>query len=163
MSKVKYIAVLERGPEGYGVFFPDLPGCTSAGDTVEEALSGAAEALSGHLEVMADEGMAIPAPSFSHSRADFTDLDVVALPLIEAETADAEKSNPVRLNVSLPEALVAKIDASAASHGLTRSGLLAVASRQWINANPASGGDGGQGFAGLKLKLRRRNRANQPA
>lgn len=157
MSKVKYIAVLERGPEGYGVFFPDLPGCTSAGETVEEALSGAAEALSGHLEVMADEGMAIPPPSFTHSRADFADLDVVALPLIEAETAEAERTNPVRLNVSLPEALVAKIDASATAHGLTRSGLLAVASRQWINSNPAAPADRPRNPLWLKGQRRRRD------
>lgn len=136
MSKVKYIAVLERGPEGYGVFFPDLPGCTSAGDTVEEALSGAAEALSGHLEVMADEGMAIPPPSYAHSRADFADLDVVALPLIETETEEPAKSPPVRLNVSLPEALVQKIDNAATLNSLTRSGLLALAARQWLAANP---------------------------
>jgi len=135
MSKVKYVAVLERGPEGYGVFFPDLPGCTSAGDTVEEALSGAVEALTGHLEVMTDEGMVIPPPSFAHSREDFADVDVVALPLIETAAPAKPKTNPVRLNVSLPEGLVGRIDAAASAHGLTRSGLLAVAARQWINAN----------------------------
>lgn len=36
MGRVHYPAIIERGPEGFGVFFPDLPGCVSAGDTQEE-------------------------------------------------------------------------------------------------------------------------------
>ncbi|MGH6925852.1 MAG: type II toxin-antitoxin system HicB family antitoxin [Propylenella sp.] len=58
-----YIALVHKD-EGtsYGVSFPDLPGCISAGDTFEEALANAAEALTGHLALMRADGDAIPKP-----------------------------------------------------------------------------------------------------
>lgn len=137
MTKAKYVAVLEHGPEGFGVFFPDLPGCVSAGATVEEAVAGGAEALALHLEGMAEEGLTVPVPSsvYAHSKDDYPESDVVALLLIETNIAETRKESPVRLNVSLPETLVSRIDAAAEAHGLTRSGLLAVAARQWIATN----------------------------
>ena len=49
------------GPDaGYGVVFPDLPGCTSSGDTVQEAATNAAEALAGHVDVTLDAGEVVP-------------------------------------------------------------------------------------------------------
>jgi predicted RNase H-like HicB family nuclease len=58
-----YIALIHKD-EGtsYGVSFPDVPGCVSAGDTFEEALANAAEALAGHFALMQADGEAISAP-----------------------------------------------------------------------------------------------------
>ncbi len=56
-----YFRRVESG--GYSVDFPDLPGCVSAGDNLEEALAMAREALSLHLYGMAEDGQAIPASS----------------------------------------------------------------------------------------------------
>jgi predicted RNase H-like HicB family nuclease len=58
-----YLALVHKD-EGtsYGVSFPDVPGCVSAGDTFEEAVENAAEALAGHLALMAAEGDPIPPP-----------------------------------------------------------------------------------------------------
>ncbi len=58
-----YIALVHKD-EGtsYGVIFPDVPGCVSAGDTFEQAVANAAEALAGHLALMKADGDAIPAP-----------------------------------------------------------------------------------------------------
>ncbi len=67
-----YIALVHKD-EGtsYGVSFPDVPGCISAGDTFEEAVANAGEALGGHLELMRADGDAIPAPrSFEELRQD---------------------------------------------------------------------------------------------
>ena len=59
-----YIGLVHKEPDSnYGVSFPDLPGCITAGGTLEEAREMAAEALSLHLEGMAHAGMDIPAPS----------------------------------------------------------------------------------------------------
>jgi predicted RNase H-like HicB family nuclease len=72
-----YIALVHKD-EGtsYGVSFPDLPGCISAGDTFEEAVANAAEALAGHLALMRTDGDAIPAPrSFEELRRDRAFLD----------------------------------------------------------------------------------------
>jgi predicted RNase H-like HicB family nuclease len=46
----------------YGVSFPDLPGCISEGDTMDEALANAAEALAGHLALMRADGDAVGKP-----------------------------------------------------------------------------------------------------
>jgi predicted RNase H-like HicB family nuclease len=57
-----YIALVHKD-EGtsYGVSFPDVPGCISAGDTREEALANASEALAAHLALMLDDDDGIPA------------------------------------------------------------------------------------------------------
>jgi predicted RNase H-like HicB family nuclease len=59
----QYIALVHKD-EGtsYGVSFPDVPGCVSAGDTFEQAVANAAEALAGHFAVMRADGDAIPSP-----------------------------------------------------------------------------------------------------
>jgi predicted RNase H-like HicB family nuclease len=67
-----YIALVHKD-EGtsYGVSFPDLPGCISAGDTFEEAVANAAEALAAHLALMRADGDTIPAPrSFDELKRD---------------------------------------------------------------------------------------------
>ena len=58
-----YIALVHKD-EGtsYGVSFPDVPGCISAGDTFEEAVANAAEALAGHFALLRADGDPIPAP-----------------------------------------------------------------------------------------------------
>ena len=77
-----YIALVHKD-EGtsYGVSFPDVPGCISAGDTFEQAVANAAEALAGHLALMKADGDAIPAPrSFEQLRRD---------PVFAGDSADA--------------------------------------------------------------------------
>jgi predicted RNase H-like HicB family nuclease len=72
MAITGYIALVHKD-EGtsYGVSFPDVPGCISAGDTFEEAVTNAAEALGGHFALMKADGEAIPAPrSFEQLKHD---------------------------------------------------------------------------------------------
>ena len=58
-----YIALVQKDPgTSYGVSFPDVPGCISAGDTLDEALANAAQALAGHLALMRADGDPIPRP-----------------------------------------------------------------------------------------------------
>lgn len=60
---MRYVAFLHAGDEpGFGVSFPDFPGCVSAGDTVEDALRRGTEALSFHVEGMVADGELIPQP-----------------------------------------------------------------------------------------------------
>ena len=62
MSKTTgYIALVHKDKgTSYSVSFPDVPGCISAGDTFEEAIDNAAQALAGHLAVMEADGDPIP-------------------------------------------------------------------------------------------------------
>jgi predicted RNase H-like HicB family nuclease len=59
-----YFAILEdAGPSNAaGVWFPDLPGCFSAGDDIDEALLNASEAIAAYAEALAREGRPLPAP-----------------------------------------------------------------------------------------------------
>jgi predicted RNase H-like HicB family nuclease len=53
--------VLHKDPDSdYGVTVPDLPGCFSAGSTVEEALLMAREAIELYIETLVEEGREIP-------------------------------------------------------------------------------------------------------
>ena len=59
-----YIALLHKDPKSdYGVSFPDLPGCITAGRTLDEARAMAVDALALHLQGMIEDGSAIPDPS----------------------------------------------------------------------------------------------------
>lgn len=59
-----YIALIHKDAESdYGVSFPDLPGCVTAGTDLDDARAMAAEALALHLVGMAEDGEAIPEPS----------------------------------------------------------------------------------------------------
>ena len=61
---MNYIAVIHKDPDSdFGVSFPDFPGCITAGQTIDEAKSMAAEALHGHIEEMQAAGEPIPQPS----------------------------------------------------------------------------------------------------
>lgn len=56
------IAIHKDNDSDYGVTVPDLPGCTSAGPTLADALTQAVEAIRGHLELLAEEDREIPHP-----------------------------------------------------------------------------------------------------
>lgn len=61
---MKYIVVIERAEDGsFGAYVPDLPGCIAAGDTREEAEQNIREAMPTHLELMREQGEAIPEPA----------------------------------------------------------------------------------------------------
>ena len=60
---MKYLVIIEKGPNNFSAYVPDLPGCTSAGKTLEESLAGIREAVEGHLEVMREYGDPIPEPT----------------------------------------------------------------------------------------------------
>jgi len=92
-----YVAIVEdAGPDkAIGLWFPDLPGCFSGGDTVDEAMLNASEAVSLYAESLAKEGKPLPAPrSVTALRSDpavAADLrdHVVALVAYRAGTAHA--------------------------------------------------------------------------
>lgn len=57
-----YLAIVEEGDadHAYGIWFPDVRGCFSGGDTFEEAMRNAPEALALHLEMLLQEGGELP-------------------------------------------------------------------------------------------------------
>jgi predicted RNase H-like HicB family nuclease len=116
--------------DGYGVVFPDFPGCTSAGATVQDAATMAAEALAGHVEVMAEAREPIPDPSSPDAPLPEWLVDApgrtVATVLVPVELP----GRAVRVNITLNEGLLARLDKAAGAEGETRSGYIAQAVRE---------------------------------
>lgn len=89
MSFHVYPAILEGDADtGFGVYFPDLPGCVTAGDSATEAAINAAEALALHLEGLIAEGLLLPPPSdLAVIRAEAGSVEAARL-LVTAYAAD---------------------------------------------------------------------------
>ena len=124
----QYIALIHKDPDSdYGVSFPDLPGCVTAGLDLDDARAMAEEALCLHLDGMAEDGEPIPEPSSLEAvMADRENRDAVAI-LVNAPPATAKA---VRVNMTLPEDELARIDKFAVEHGMTRSGFLLHAAKK---------------------------------
>jgi predicted RNase H-like HicB family nuclease len=121
--EVSFPAVIETDASGgYSVFFPDLPGCVSAGDSIEDAFAMAREALAGHLEVMAEYGDPIPAATPYGKVKVPRGVKAVAVVLVPVVLP----GKTVRLNVTLDSGLVARIDSLTDN----RSAWLSAAARE---------------------------------
>jgi predicted RNase H-like HicB family nuclease len=62
---MRYLVVVEEGPQSFGAYVPDLPGCIAAGDSKGEVLKLIREAIEFHLEGLKEDGQPIPPPSSS--------------------------------------------------------------------------------------------------
>lgn len=115
-----YIAVLtpeENG--GFSIEFPDVPGCFSCADTIEEAAVMAHDALRLHLQCMLDDGEALP-PAATQKPVEGKIM--LAVPF--------ERSKSVRISLMVPDIDLEAIDAFVKSHGMSRSGFLVTAARE---------------------------------
>lgn len=137
---MKFAIAIEAGSDtqAFGVVVPDLPGCFSAGDTVEEAFDHAREAIEAHCEVMAEKGQHLPhARPMSVWRADpeykgWT-WGMVDVP-VERMFGPAEK-----INITVPSHVLRRIDTYASQRGETRSGFLVRAAQKEISGGQTSG------------------------
>jgi len=127
---MRFVIAIEPGDatHAFGVVVPDLPGCFSAGDTLDEAIDMAREAIDFHCETLIEDGGEVPlARTLAEHQADPDFAGwiwaVVEVP-VERYFGPAEK-----INITLPRLLLAKIDSYAKAHGATRSGFLAEAAR----------------------------------
>lgn len=129
---MRYVAFIHKDPDScFGVSFPDIPGCISAGDTLDEAVANGAEALAGHIKWMEADGDPVPPPrSLDQIRSDDSlaedreDAVLVAIPLVR------DLGSTTRINVSLDLGLLEAIDSEARQRGQTRSAFIASAVRK---------------------------------
>jgi predicted RNase H-like HicB family nuclease len=124
----QYIALIHKDVDSdYGVSFPDLPGCVTAGVDLDDARRMAEEALALHLEGMEEDGDPIPEPSSLEAvMADRENLSGVAILVAAPQKA----ARAVRVNVTVPEDELERIDRFAGEHGYTRSGFLLRAAKR---------------------------------
>lgn len=60
---MRYLIIIENAGTNYSAYCPDLPGCVSTGDTIEETKQNMREAIALHIEGMIEDGEPIPQPS----------------------------------------------------------------------------------------------------
>ncbi len=122
---MKYPVVIHKDDDSdYGVTVPDLPGCFSAGETFEEAMEMAREAIELHLEGLLEEGMAVPEPSPIEALMGNPDYADGVWALVEADLSKLS-GRTRRVNITLPERVLKIIDEAARRSGESRSGYLA--------------------------------------
>jgi predicted RNase H-like HicB family nuclease len=108
----------------YGVVVPDLPGCFSAGDTLEEAIAGAEEAGLAWIETALDAGDPIPPPSSLEAVRAKPEFGGWILSLVTIDPAALDDSI-ARVNITLPRRVLRRLDDEARAAGETRSGYIA--------------------------------------
>ncbi|MDP1732100.1 MAG: type II toxin-antitoxin system HicB family antitoxin [Devosia sp.] len=129
---MRYVAFIHKDPDSaYGVVFPDIPGCFSAGDTLDEASRNAVEALAAHVRWLEADGDPVPPPRTLDEIMADPDLAedregavVAAIPLVR------DLGSTTRINVSLDLGLLEAIDSEARQRGQTRSAFIASAVRK---------------------------------
>ena len=85
MPPVYYPAVIDRSADGYGISFPDFPGCIAAGATIQDAAVNGEAALAFHIDGMRDNKASIPAPSSLDEIEAVEGADDVAQLLVRVE------------------------------------------------------------------------------
>jgi predicted RNase H-like HicB family nuclease len=123
---MKYPIAIEPGDAGhaFGVTVPDLPGCFSAGDTLDEAIDNAKEAIELWLETVIDDGGAVPEPrpiAEHQANPEFAGWIWAVVSVDLAQLSDKAE----RINITLPARVLRRIDAAAKSAGESRSGFIA--------------------------------------
>jgi len=126
-----YIAVVHKDPKSdFGVSFPDFPGCITAGSSIDEAKDMAHDALSLHIKGMMEDGENIPTPSKLEDIMDDPDyIDAAAILIVSVAEA---KPRSIRVNITVPEDMLRKIDTIAKKRGMSRSSFLVHAAQNAI-------------------------------
>jgi predicted RNase H-like HicB family nuclease len=127
----RYIALIDGKAGAYGVVFPDLPGCTAMGKTMDKALADAAEALHDWAEVTEEGGAKIPRPRALEvlrrdpevKRALASGAGLAMVPLVR------ETGRPVKANLSIDSGVLAALDEEAGRRNLTRSSFVELLAR----------------------------------
>jgi predicted RNase H-like HicB family nuclease len=123
---MRYPIAIEPGTKStaFGVVVPDLPGCFSAGDSLDEAILGAEEAAAAWIDATLDAGGRIPAPSSLDSLRQNPDYAGWSFGVITLDVALLDDTVE-RVNITLPRRVLKRLDALAQSAGESRSGYIA--------------------------------------
>lgn len=123
---MRYPIAIETGTEtsAFGVVIPDLPGCFSAGDSLDEALAGAEEAAAAWVDAALDAGVAIPSATSLDALRQDVDYAGWTFGVITLDPALLDDTTE-RINISLPRRVLKRLDAMARAAGESRSGYIA--------------------------------------
>jgi predicted RNase H-like HicB family nuclease len=134
MATKYYLAIADRHPDesSWSIIFPDFPGVTSVATKFADVMHQAKDALATAVEDMAHEGEILPPSVEEDALPDYdrTGLSDPRTLLVPVETM----GRALRVNVSLEEGLLARIDDVSKRTGISRSALLARGARMLIAA-----------------------------
>jgi predicted RNase H-like HicB family nuclease len=133
---MRFVVAIEKGDKkhAYGVVVPDLPGCFSAGDTLDEALTNAKEAILLHLEGLMDEKQTLPSPKTLEVHQKDRRYKGWTWAVIEVDLAELDDKTE-RINITLPRKVLRVIDEAARRSGESRSSYLARVGLEAVRRN----------------------------
>lgn len=136
-----YPIAIEPGDDqhAYGVIVPDIPGCFSAGDTLDEAMKNAHEAIDGHLSLLAEDDQAIPMASTVQAHMADPEYAGFIWAVVDVDITQY-LGKATKLNVTLPASLIRRIDDFVATHPeyKSRSGFLAKTALEKLISSQAA-------------------------
>ena len=136
-TMASYTGLVFKEPEtDYGVHIPDLPGCITAGKTMDEALTNAMHAVAFHADMLARDSDDIPYPrSIEDLKSDPEFVQDIAdggiliqIPLLSASSAKK------RVEVQMEANLLDAIDERSKTLGITRTAFINEANKKMLMA-----------------------------
>lgn len=123
---MRYPIMIEAGDDNaaWSVIVPDLPGCYSAGDSLDEAVDAVQEAAAAWIDVALDEGRMIPKPSSVEGAVRSGDYDGWIVSYVDVDPSLLDDTIE-RINITLPLRVLKRLDAKAKEKGLSRSSYIA--------------------------------------
>ena len=129
---MKFSIAIHKDPASdYSVTVPDLPGCFSAGDSIEEAMNMAKEAIECHIEGLLLDGDVIPKVISIEKHKDNPEYKDGLWGIVEVNLSKLSVKSK-RVNITIPENLLHSVDQYAKQHGESRSGLLTQAVTEYM-------------------------------
>lgn len=126
---MQYVALFAEEKHGYTVEFPDIPGCVTCGDTLDEAVDHAHESLAAFAEEWTEEGRDMPTPTPKKA--------LLAMPENKGRKAiniavNGDGSDFEEFEVVMHTHLLERIEKYSREHGISPADFLAVAAREAI-------------------------------
>ena len=122
----------------YGVIVPDLPGCFSAGTTMDEAMTMAREAIECHIGGLLLDGDPLPALQSLEIHQENPEYAGGIWCIVDIDISQFD-DHVVRVNIKLPRRILRTVDACAKRMGETRSGFIARADLQTMREDAEHG------------------------
>lgn len=121
----------------YGVIVPDLPGCFSFGDTIEDAITHSIEAIECHIEGLLLDNETIPLRVNLETHLANPELKDAIVAVVDIDISKLSGKS-TRINVSLPERFLRQIDDYTKDHGGNRSAFLVDAAMSYLSQHRAT-------------------------
>jgi predicted RNase H-like HicB family nuclease len=132
MPATYYPAIIDRSKSGFGVSFPDFPGCIAAGDNLNAAALNAEAALAMHVEEMVKDKDPLPEPSRFEDIDPVEGADDVANILVRVDAP----AKVERVLISLDANLLRAIDSVAPNRSAWVADAARAALQRGLEAQP---------------------------